>query len=67
MKTLLSVSACAVFLTGCGVSNDSSAFLFDGTDTTFQDTGAAACPNIGSAISPQYPLRCGPQVQVIPR
>lgn len=76
MKTFVTMAACAVMLAGCGGTTAStgslnnSGFLSDGTDTSFLMQGTTSCPGIagsGNPIYERYPLRCGPQAQVVPQ
>lgn len=72
MKTTLLFAVCAITLTGCGFASggNQSAFLSNGNDTSFLEQGTSNCPGViesGNPIYERYPLRCGPQMQVIPR
>lgn len=71
MKTLAILTTCAVVLTGCSTSGSNSGiFLNDGKDVSFLSDGANSCPGVAASANPiyeRYPLRCGPQAQVIPR
>jgi len=69
MKTLTVMFTCTLVLTACG-STDNGLFLNNGNDTSFLRDGANSCPGVIASNNPiyeRYPLRCGPQAQVIPR
>ncbi|MCF2869586.1 hypothetical protein L0664_00785 [Octadecabacter sp. G9-8] len=71
MKHYIFAAFCAASLSACSVtSGNSSAFLNNGNDVTFLNQGSSSCPGVASSNNPiyeRYPLRCGPQTQVIPR
>ncbi|SLN26599.1 hypothetical protein [Pseudooctadecabacter jejudonensis] len=67
MKRIFGLLAVGVALSACAPTGNNSVFLDNGNDVSFLRTGATACPNIGTEVSPRYPMRCGPQQQVIPR
>jgi len=70
MKTYLALSVCGVVLAGCSASGNNSAFLNNGNDTSFLQQGSSSCPGVAQSNNPiydRYPLRCGPQAQMIPR
>lgn len=68
----LLMTLCAGSLAACGAvsTGNNTGFLDDGKDVTFLQQGATSCPGVidsGNPIYERYPLRCGPQTQVIPR
>ena len=71
MKSILIGLAVASTLAGCsGNLRSNSAILNTGADVSFLRQGVSSCPGVAQSNNPiyeQYPLRCGPQAQVIPR
>ena len=69
---LLALSACSTATTGgVAYSGDNGGSYFDnGNDVSFLDQGSLTCPagtvQAGLQGSAQYPLRCGPQSQIVP-
>lgn len=71
MKTIVTFALCAATLAGCGYTGgNNSAFLNNGNDVSFLQQGTGGeCPGVADSNNPiyeRYPLRCGPQTQVIP-
>jgi len=73
MKTnmiLMAVSAAALSACGAVASGNNTGFLDNGRDVSFLTDGRNSCPGVAQSNNPiyeRYPLRCGPQSQVIPR
>lgn len=67
MKTFIGIAVLALTVSGCAPTGNNTVFLDNGNDVSFLRQGASACPNVGTQVGAQYPLRCGPQQQVIPR
>ncbi|WP_296418620.1 hypothetical protein [Pseudooctadecabacter sp.] len=67
MKIVFGLAALALTVSACAPTGNNTVFLDNGNDVSFLRQGASACPNIGTQVGTQYPLRCGPQQQIIPR
>ena len=78
MKNFLLVTTAAGLLSACATVSDNHSgapsgnfnnqgFLYNGNDINFVTQGTTGCPEEGVLGLPGYPVRCGPQQQVIPR
>jgi hypothetical protein len=71
MKIFVFLAVSTAGLASCGTTGgNNSVLLNNGNDVRFLQQGSTSCPGIAASNNPiyeRYPLRCGPQSQVIPR